>query len=184
VSGLTLIIPPPEKLTETRAFHVEQLRKQIETIQAERSHIRGKGPQHVCQLSTSLSYSPRECEAMQLGHLIQSIIEHQLDDNDTWRGSLRSISDKIRKINQMYLTVSYCSHPNCSWVPGLHTFVDQTLASVQGLKLSDFPSRSGLRSWSVQSRFVARWSYLSLFRFSGPSPSWEVLWSYHYLQLH
>ncbi|KAF8245553.1 hypothetical protein K440DRAFT_646162 [Wilcoxina mikolae CBS 423.85] len=129
----------PYKLADVREVHVEKMRKHIESVQAERSHTRGTGrPSQQCKYG--IDY--KKCEAIELGHLIQSISEHQLNEDETWNQSLRSISQTLERIDDLYLD---SNHVQCSWVPGVHSIADSSL-KFEGLKLSDFPSKSVRRT--------------------------------------
>jgi acetoin utilization deacetylase AcuC-like enzyme len=128
-----------DKLADVRENHVEQMRKYIESVQAERSHTRGAGrPFQQCKMNLN----SKKCEAIELGHLIQIISEHQLNEDETWNQCLRSISQTLKGIDDLYFD---SNHAQCSWVPGVHGIADSNL-NFEGLKLSDFPSRSMRRT--------------------------------------
>ncbi|KAF8544183.1 hypothetical protein BDD12DRAFT_817001 [Trichophaea hybrida] len=128
------------KLADVRSNQVEQIRKYIENVQAERSHTRDTGrPSHQCKYG---GCDFKKCEAMELGYLIQSISQHQLNEDETWNQGLQSISQTLKSIEDIYLTHS---HFQCSWVPGFRSIADSSL-KFEGLKLSDFPSKSVRRT--------------------------------------
>jgi hypothetical protein len=127
----------PDKLEQQRRDSVDKIRRQVESIQAERS------ASGTCKGSANR----KECEALVLGHLIKSMAECRLNEDETWNQSLMSISRRLKGIADLYLPQIYsygCSpypfHTKCSWVPELHRIVDDALNAVEGLKLSDFPS--------------------------------------------
>lgn len=100
------------------------------------------------------AYSPpsKECRALQLGHLVSIIGEHNLDQEDRWNGSLNTIIFALKEMVPLYYwsatghSYHYGSggthHVNCSWVERVKDLGNEVQASVEGLKFSGFPSRS------------------------------------------
>jgi hypothetical protein len=136
------------KLETLRKEAVDKIRQHVKTVQSVRNYIwKCNGPAN-----------QTECEALVLGHLIKSITRCHLNDGTTWNQSLKSISNQLKGIADLYFpevprTKGYSymhpAHTTCSWVPELHRIVDQALESVEGLKLSDFPSSFGNRHGKV-----------------------------------
>ncbi|KAF8245581.1 hypothetical protein K440DRAFT_405397 [Wilcoxina mikolae CBS 423.85] len=114
-----------ERLTRVRKSHVESLRKTIRGLYKE-PNSQEEGLRRLCTGGNHRE----ECEALQLGHWIQSAAKYNLDDDEMWNQSLRSISSQLKEIKDL----------QCSWARRLHEAVDNELDSVEGLKLSDFPS--------------------------------------------
>jgi len=131
-----------ERLTRVRKSHVESLRKIIRVLYKEPTN-----ETEGLRLPCTGGNHREECEALQLGHWIQSAAKHKLDDDEMWNQSLRSISSQLKEIKDLYLPMiynnkytSHANHSQCSWARRLHVAVDSELDSVEGLKLSDFPS--------------------------------------------
>jgi hypothetical protein len=141
----------PDMLEKQRQETVDKIREHIERVQADRSsNWKCKG-----------QANQKECEALVLGHLIKSIDQNRLNEDETWNQSLKSISAKLKWIADLTFPLTYyynggyqgrAAHTTCSWVPELHRIVDEALNKVEGLKLSDFPS-SGHTT-----RFVNIWT--------------------------
>ncbi|KAA8910703.1 hypothetical protein FN846DRAFT_516885 [Sphaerosporella brunnea] len=131
-----------DKLQEKRQNVVEKIRHHVESLQAEWCHFSGEKPRKKCKRDTNTA----ECEALLLGHLMCTIAVHHLDQDETWSQSLRTISSIIMGISNFHfpaVTVSgktLLPHLSCSWVPELQFITDSCINSVEGLKLSDFPS--------------------------------------------
>jgi hypothetical protein len=129
-----------DKLEKLRKETVDKIRQHIKKVQTERSlSWKCKG-----------TANQTECEALVLGHFIKSVTRYRLNDDLTWTRSLRDLSSLLKGIAdlcfpQMYNVGDYreSAHTSCSWVPELHRVVDESLNSVEGLKLSDFRSSFG-----------------------------------------
>jgi hypothetical protein len=110
------------------------------------------------QLLSKGSANKKECEALGFGHLIKSVAEWRLNEDETWNQGLRSIASQLKGVADLYLPYrergshNYAAHNKRSWVPELHRVVDEAPNSVEGLTLSDIPS-SGHTA-----RFVNIWS--------------------------
>jgi hypothetical protein len=124
----------PDELEKQRRDAVDKIREHLEIVQVERRNGWKCGS----------SLYQRECGALVLGHLVNSVSQHRLNEKETWNQSLRSISERLKQIPDLYFpTISGVTHTGCSWVTGLHRITDACLGSIEGLKLSDFPSSYG-----------------------------------------
>jgi hypothetical protein len=144
----------PDKLEKRRQETVDKIRQHVEGVQAERSsRVSWK-----CKGSANQT----ECEALVLGHLVRFINRNRLNVDETWNQSLKTISSQLKGVTDLHFpgvprtkgsSPLHPAHTTCSWVPELRRVVDQALDSVEGLKLSDFPS-----SFGNAARFVNLWT--------------------------
>jgi hypothetical protein len=127
----------PDKLETQRQETVDKIRNHIESVQADLSSS------WKCRASSN----QMACEALVLGHLIKAVAQNRLNEDETWNQSLRSISTQLKGIATLFLPgiclyngMTSAAHTSCSWVPELRRVVDDAVNSVEGLKISDFPS--------------------------------------------
>jgi hypothetical protein len=126
----------PDKLETQRQETVDKIRNHIESVQADLSS----------SWKCRASFNQKACEALALGHLIKSVAQSRLNEDETWNQSLRSISIQLKGIADLcfpamvYNGRTADAHIYCSWVPELRRVVNEAVNSVEGLKISDFPS--------------------------------------------
>jgi hypothetical protein len=125
-----------DKLETQRQETVDKIRNHVESVQADLSSS------WKCRASSN----QKECEALVLGHLIKSVAQRRLNEDETWNQNLRSISFQFKGIADLCFPAMFYNgrttdaHIYCSWVPEFRRVVNEAVTSVEGLKISDFPS--------------------------------------------
>jgi len=125
-----------DKIAELRELHVNQLSKHIGKLKADRCG------RH-CQPLFCL-FSKEECDAFQLGHLIQTLSKLDMERKEFWYQSMQSTYNTVCTFKELCFVGCNCrvdSHSECSWVSNFKEYVRGVLDNVRGLNFADFPSR-------------------------------------------
>ncbi|KAA8894536.1 hypothetical protein FN846DRAFT_973635 [Sphaerosporella brunnea] len=151
-----------DKILEKRQTAVDKIRNHVESIQTQWSHSSGEKATRHCTRARDQD----ACDALLLGHLINSVAKHRLNEDQTWKQSLQSIANGIKQIPNLCFPGESVStigpgiftrpgsgssidfkhpyrtttHLNCTWVTALQRTTVECINSIEGLQLSDFAS--------------------------------------------